>query len=138
MRASAGRWLLIAAPFLAAVPGCGGCGSKSEYPPDLTFPARADRLVLKLPDKPAPAANTAGKRDEEIASLDALGGRTVDPATLPADARAALDAFLKDTFGTPAAPNDIAPKLNLTRAHLAEGAKLFKRHCVDCHNVNGD
>ena len=22
--------------------------------------------------------------------------------------------------------------------YLAEGAKLFKRHCVDCHNVNGD
>ncbi len=118
--------------------GCGGCKSQTEYPPTLTFPPRADRLVLKVPDKPAPAVNTAGKRDEEIAALDALGGRTIDPATLSADARAALDAFLKETFGTPAEPGDVSAPLKLTKAHLAEGAKLFKRHCLDCHNITGD
>lgn len=139
-RAFAGRgWRIAAlAALLATVPGCGGCGSKSEYPPNFTFPARADRLVLKLPDKPAPAINTAGRRDEEIAALDALGGRIVDPTTVPADARAALDAFSKEAFGTPAAPNDLPGTLKLTKAHVAEGAKLFKRHCVDCHNVTGD
>src|SRR5689334_21114762 len=78
------------AGMLFAFGGCGGCGSHQDYPPNLTFPPRADRLVLKLPDKRVPAAmNTAGKRDEEIAALDALGGKTVDPATLPADARGA-------------------------------------------------
>lgn len=139
MRVFAGQWWLIAtAALLAAVPGCGGCGSKSEYPPDLTFPPRADRLVLQLPDKPAPAMNTAGQRDEEIAALDSLGGATVDPATLSADARAGLDTFLKEQFGTPAAPRDVSAELKLTSAHLVEGAKLFKRHCLDCHNVSGD
>ncbi|MBN9122064.1 MAG: hypothetical protein J0I06_23470, partial [Planctomycetes bacterium] len=138
MRASGGRWWLIAtAALLAAAPGCGGCGSKSEYPPNLTFPPRTDRLVLKLPDKPAPAMNTAGKRDEEIAALDSLGGRTVDPATFPAnlddpaDPRSALDIFLGATFRTPADPGDVSGPLKLTKAHLAEGSKLFKRHCLD-------
>jgi mono/diheme cytochrome c family protein len=139
-RAFAGRgWRVAAAAvLLATAPGCDGCGHKSEYPPTLTFPARADRLVLKLPDKPAPAMNTAGKRDEEIAGLDALGGRTADPATVSSDARTALDVFLTAAFGTPAAPNDISAPLKLTNAHLVEGSKLFKRHCVACHNITGD
>jgi mono/diheme cytochrome c family protein len=82
--------------------------------------------------------NTAGKRDEEIAALDAQGGRTVDPASLSAEPRAALDNFLKDTFGTPAEPADISAPLKLTKAHLIEGGKLYKRHCLDCHNLSGD
>jgi mono/diheme cytochrome c family protein len=144
MRARVGRYvgriagLAGAAALVALIPWCGGCGSNPEYPSTLTFPSRADRLVLKLPEKPAPGINTAGERDKEIAALDALGGQTVDPATVPAEARAALDAFLRDTFGTPAAPSDISPELKLTKAHLAEGSKLFKRHCLDCHNLNGD
>jgi mono/diheme cytochrome c family protein len=128
----------LSAALLAGFVGCGGCRSQPEYPPNLTFPARADRLVLKLPDKPAPAMSTAGKRDEEIAQLDSLGGHTVDPATLPADARAALDAYLKAAFGTPAEPRDVSEKLKLTRAHLAEGGRLYKRYCFDCHNLTGD
>ena len=44
------------------------------------------------------------------------------------------DTYLKDTFGTPAAPTDISAPLKLTKDHLAEGARLFKRHCLDCHN----
>jgi mono/diheme cytochrome c family protein len=128
-----GLTVLVAAGAL--VPGC---GSTPEHPPTLTFPARADRLVLKLPEKAPPGPNTAGKLDAEIAGLDALGGRTLDPATISGEARAALDTFLKDTFGTPAAPNDVAPTLKLTGAHLAEGSKLFKRHCLQCHNLTGD
>ncbi|QJW93847.1 c-type cytochrome [Frigoriglobus tundricola] len=132
-------WRVAAvAALLAIAPGCGGCGQQIEYPPSFTFPARADRVVLKLPDKPAPAINTAGKRDDEIAGLDALGGRTVDPTTVPADARAGLEAFLKDTFGTPAEPVDVPGQLKLAKMYVAEGAKLFKRHCVDCHNITGD
>jgi mono/diheme cytochrome c family protein len=116
--------------------GCGGCGSQTPFPAGLIFPPRADRLVLKLPDKPPPGPNTAGKRDEEIAALDALGGRTFDPAG--AASRPALDAFLKDAFGTPAEPNDVSAPLKLTKDNLAEGTRLYKRHCLDCHNLTGD
>lgn len=128
----------LAAATLVAFSGCGGCRSQTEYPQGFVFPPRADRLVLKLPDKPAPAMNTAGKRDEEIALLDSLGGRTFDPAGAPADARSALDAFLKTTFGTPSEPVDVSAPLKLTKDHLNEGARLYKRHCLDCHNLTGD
>jgi len=133
-----GARVAAVAALLAIAPGCGGCGQQIGYPPSFAFPARADRLVLKLPDKPAPAMNTAGKRDEEIAGLDALGGRTVDPATVPADARVRLEGFLKDAFGTPAEPVDVPGPLKLATMYVSEGAKLFKRHCVDCHNITGD
>jgi mono/diheme cytochrome c family protein len=129
--------LAVAGPVFAGlallVSGCGGCGSNTEYPPNLTFPPRADRLVLKLPDKPAPGPNRSGKRDDDVAELDAHGGQTAAPPGVDG-----LDVFLNDTFGTPAAPNDLSVALKLSKAHLAEGSKLYKRHCADCHNVTGD
>ncbi len=123
-------------PFLLA--GGSGCDRAAEYPAAMPFPTRADRLVLKLPGAPPAAMNTSGHRDEEIAGLDGHGGHTVDPQTLSAEARAKLDTFLKEQFGTPADPNMPAGLSKLTKAHLAEGARLYKRHCLDCHNINGD
>jgi mono/diheme cytochrome c family protein len=131
--------LVVLAPLVAVATLGGGCSSSPEtYPAVIAFPPRADRLVLKLPDKPAERVNASGHLAEEVAALDALGGATLDPATVPADARAALDRFLTDAFGPPVAPKDVSPALKLTAAHLAEGAKLYKRHCLDCHNLNGD
>jgi mono/diheme cytochrome c family protein len=131
-------WQVAAVATLCAIaPGCGGCSSNTTLPPHITFPSRKDRLVLKLYDKPAPAMNTAGQRDEEIATLDSFGC-TADPEKVPAESRTALDAFLKDSFGTPGAPVDVSSSLKLTKGHIAEGARLFKRHCADCHNTTGD
>lgn len=128
-----------AAVLLAGFLGCSGCRSTQEIPAALTFPPRADRLVLKTPEKNPESMNTAGRRDEEIAALAGLpGSRIVDPASLPAEPRAALDTFLKNAFGTPAAPADVSAPLKLTKDHLAEGARLYGRHCKDCHNLNGD
>ncbi len=130
--------LTALAALVASVPGCGGCSTEQTYPPNFSFPARADRLVLKLPDKPAPKPSTAGQRDEEVAALDALGGTTRDPSTLPAESRAELAKSLEAAFGTPAEPKDVSEPLKLTVAHLQEGARLYKRHCSDCHNITGD
>lgn len=133
----------LLATALAVLPGCGGCNSKPDYPPNLTFPPRADRLVLRLPDKPAIVINDPGKREQEIAAIDTLGGTTADVSTISADARGQLDKFLKDTFGTPAAPTialegEAATRLKLSTAHLVEGSRLFRRHCLQCHNMVGD
>ncbi len=129
---------VVLAALVALQPGCGGCAKEPTYPPNFSFPARADRLVLKLPDKPAPKPSTAGQRDEEVAALDALGGVTRDPAALPAQPRAELSTFLEAAFGTPADPKDVSEPLKLTVPHLQEGARLYKRHCADCHNITGD
>jgi mono/diheme cytochrome c family protein len=127
---------------LSAV-GCSGCGSPPPYPPDLTFPPRDDRLVLRVPTAQPPGVGEPGKLDAELAALDSLGGRTVDPATLPADQRQALDRFLAGTFGTPAAPTiageeAAAERLGLTAERLAEGGRLYRRHCLQCHGLTGD
>ncbi|MFM8271084.1 MAG: c-type cytochrome [Gemmata sp.] len=126
--------LLAAGYALALLPGCGGCNKAPDVPPNLAFLPRANRVVLKVPDKPAPALNDPLRRDAEIAALDALGGQTLDPASVPLDPRKQHAAALKDTFGTPAAPTgevDDAPS-------LSEGSRLYRRHCQQCHNLSGD
>src|SRR5262245_1697916 len=105
----------------------GGCGSKPDYPPNLPFPSRSDRLVLKTPETPPTAPNNAEKLTEELAKLDGLGGKTVAPTSLPAATRTALDRYLRDAFGTPAAPtvnadpetNTAAERLGLSAENLA-------------------
>jgi len=113
-----------------------GCNRKPGYPPELTFPPREDRLVLKLPATVPLRPGEIGRLDAEIASLDAAGGRTADPAALPGVARAELGGFLRETFGTPAVPH--TPRLGVADDRLAEGSRLYRKHCVQCHGVSGD
>ncbi|HYH67305.1 MAG TPA: c-type cytochrome [Urbifossiella sp.] len=115
-----------------------GCNRNAGYPPELTFPPREDRLVLKLPTTTPPRPGEIGRLDAEIAALDAAGGRTADPAALPAADRTALGGFLRETFGTPAAPRLPDDRLGLTADLLAEGSRLYRKHCVQCHGVSGD
>lgn len=119
-----------------------GCGSTPDYPPNLTFPASTDRLVIRVPTREPADREPAGPLAEYLAGLDALGGKTFDPATVDTEQRKILDAFLIGTFGTPAAPKieqdgNPAP-LGLTAESLAEGSRLFRRHCVHCHGLAGD
>jgi mono/diheme cytochrome c family protein len=124
----------------------GGCGSPPDYPSTLSFPSRADRLVLKLPEKPPPGPNDPTEREESIARLDAAGGKTVDPALTPHEVRLALNRFLKDSFGAPATPkiagdsevSAAAERLGLTADKLADGGRLFRHQCQQCHNLAGD
>ncbi|HEX4614054.1 MAG TPA: c-type cytochrome, partial [Urbifossiella sp.] len=136
---------LAALAFVLAGLGVGptGCNRTGEYPADLTFPPRADRLVLGLPAVPPPRPGEAGRLDAELAVLDGAGGRTFDPAALPADARAALDGFMREAFGTPADPRlpddaGAAGRLGLTADRLAEGGRLYRKHCLQCHGLSGD
>ncbi len=123
-----------------------GCGSHTEYPSTLSFPSRTDRLVLKLPEAVPATLNEPGQLVEELARLDSLGGKTTDPITLSIDLRTRLDQFLREAFGTPAAPtigqdteaSASAARLKLTNESLVEGGKLFRRHCLQCHNLTGD
>lgn len=119
-----------------------GCGSVPDYPPNLSFPSRSDRLVLKTPETSPPSLDEPGKMDAGIARVDSFGGETVLPITLSTDLRAAIDQFLIDVFGTPAAPKiqgePTAERLGLNSTDLAEGSKLYRKHCLQCHNMSGD
>ena len=135
MRSACGiRWRLRGAAVAALAVVLSGCGSPPDYPPNLTFAPRTDRLVIRVPTDRQPAGfGESGKLDAELAALDSLGGQTLDPAAIPTDQRAALTAYLNETFGTPA-----APRLNDTAERLTEGGKLFRRHCLVCHGMSGD
>ncbi len=135
-----GFWSVLGINFLTTL--ASGCGSVPDYSPNLSFPSRSDRLVLKIPDISPPSLDEPGKMDAGIACIDSLGGETLLPATLPADFRAAIDQLLTDVFGTPAAPKingePAAERLGLNSADLSEGSKLYRKHCLQCHNMSGD
>src|SRR5262245_25831106 len=101
MRAAATFLNRLRGAALAALAGVlSGCTSPPDYPPHLACPARADPLVLRVPtDRQPTHTGEPGKLDEELAGLDALGGKTLDPAAAPPDQRQALDRFLAETFG---------------------------------------
>ena len=119
----------------------GGCGDTESggYDPAMRFPPRTDRLVVSLPSVPPLRLHDNGRLDDAIRELDVLGGRTLDPTTLPASERRELDDSLLSLFGTPAAPKvDDGESLGLISERLALGSRLYKDKCVQCHGTNGN
>jgi mono/diheme cytochrome c family protein len=138
-----GRILLSAAATALAVVlvVLSGCESKPGYPSSLEYPTRTDRLVLRVPTSQPATLGEPGKLDEELAALDSLGGQTFDPGLALSAHRRAIDVYLSETFGSPAAPvvnADGAENLGLTSERLTEGSRLFRRHCLQCHGLTGD
>ena len=132
---------------LVALAGCGGCGREPEaYPVAIHFAPRTDWVVVELPKEPPAGEAPPGELEEAIRRINEHGGKALDPATIPAAARDELNTFIAATFGTPAKPTiagdeevrELAAGLGLTDERLAAGSALFRRHCQECHGVNGD
>lgn len=125
--------------FASALAGCDS--TPSGFPTELTFPARKDRLVVKLPERAPIALGEPGHLEEELARLDELGGKTYDPVMLSETQRQPLERYLLESFGTPAVPvirwEDLGI-LGLTPDRLAEGSRLYRRQCMNCHGLSGD
>lgn len=140
------RVCLKAALLLSAIAGCSE-SPVSEIPDHLRFASRKDRLVIQVPDRePPPPSIQRGQLDEELASLDQLGGRTIDPQTLPSAAQQRLAIALSELFGEPASPSipsdaetaPLAERLGLLPDQLIHGGRLYYRHCLQCHGLSGD
>lgn len=121
-----------------------GCQSSSEEA-DYAFPSRTDALVLRLPSQAPDQPTQPGRWEAELAALAAKGGQVLSPLQLPADQRAAIDAGLRELFGTPSRPRlvsqqaAILERLGLSEERLRQGGQLYRRHrCLQCHNVTGD
>ncbi len=92
--------------------------------------------AVGLTSKPEPDAAKALLEGRQTALNKTIQNTTDKMAT----GRPALDAALKDLFGTPAKPkvalDDPDPKL--AEATLAKGSSLYRRHCLHCHGLTGD
>jgi mono/diheme cytochrome c family protein len=133
--------------FCIFLTGCGGCGSNPEaYPENFSYPARQDWIVVESPKLPPTKAEPPGELDEAIQRLNDLGGKVLDPATVPESLRNELNDYLRQTFGTPARPTiaadpesmALAVSLGLTDENLAAGSRLFRKHCQECHGPTGN
>ena len=126
---------------LALLAGCRGCraGDADAYPETLAYPPRADWVVDQLPTTFADEPEKVADMEAPIRRINALGGRAYDPATVPADLRAELQAALADLFGTPAAPTVKADgHAPFSAERLLAGSQLYRRHCLQCHGLTGD
>jgi mono/diheme cytochrome c family protein len=126
-----------------------GCDTSGAYPSDLTYQLREDLLVITAPKDEALYPIPPGKLNESIKAIDEKGGKTLDPKDLESKDRDGLVQALLKTFGTPAGPmvkikgEDEAfdkqkKDLKLDDATLEAGSKLYRRHCLQCHGVDGD
>jgi mono/diheme cytochrome c family protein len=106
--------------------------SKGSF--DLTEEDKGEMGLASLPSKEDAKAELEKRRDSLKKRIDTITStmKTVGPK---------LDAFLKEHFGTPAEPKvDVegAEDFQLDPKTLAEGSKLYRRHCLHCHGLTGD
>jgi mono/diheme cytochrome c family protein len=106
---------------------------------DITDEEARDMGLVSKPGKDTAKAtleDRKGALEKRIKAIDAAMAKYRKP----------LDKALRDLFGTPAAPKidlgedegkqvgDVA----LDDKALADGSKLYRRHCLHCHGLSGD
>jgi mono/diheme cytochrome c family protein len=104
--------------------------SKSHF--DLTEDEARDMGLPSRPEKDSAKGLLEGRRDalqKRIGSItDTM--KTVGPK---------LSKILVEYFGTPAKPTvKDAEDPRLDNKTLAEGSRLYRRHCLHCHGLTGD
>lgn len=114
-----------------------------EYEPYPVFPPRVDPLVVANPTSHPTAPAPAGKLDEWLLGLNAIGGKVYDTTAIDAKNRSEIDAVLEKLFGSPSQPrvdsdDPAVVALKLTDADLVDAGRLYRRHCANCHGVTAD
>ena len=99
----------LACTFVVLLAGCNTHGTGS-YPPELTYPARTDPLVLEKPAGERVYADQPGTMDQLIQTIGieekdgGPGGQLLRVTDAPADERDKLNSALQKIFGTPFEP----------------------------------
>ncbi len=151
---------LLALSFLQ---GCDDKYSESMRYPLRTDPVIVDPKQLVIPERPDP--DPPGQLPLfKLSGLDdprnplnlpdpderkKLLAAFFDPSTISSENREALKAVLDKVFGTPANPTvdaaaakGVTPEqirtLKLDKDTLAEGSRLYRIHCLQCHGLTGD
>lgn len=130
------------------------CG-RVEWNDDLEYPDRSAPVVLmeKHPDQGPPGFPPPGKAPVVPEWLVARGVSVLDPISLANQAWSAqwLSSLKEESvrqFGSPGKPRvgaadapslaSLVNDLGLAESKLAEGARLYRRLCVQCHGISGD
>jgi len=134
---------IIASLFSIIIISCSS--SVDGYNPTLRYPIRNDLLVVQVPPIVPSTPAAPGQLDESLQQFRKLGGLTLNPAELPPTYRQKLQDTLDALFGSPASPAiSIEPHsepiagVDFRSDRLAEGSRLYRRHCVQCHGLSGD
>jgi mono/diheme cytochrome c family protein len=147
------RWIvrlnLLAVSSLTLV--FSGCGYPGDvpYPKNLKYALRTDLLVEEAPSEQPFEPTPPGEFEKNIGRFESMSGAKVyDPKKLAADDRVQLTQALEDLFGTPNHPKvelagdkeveDWADQLLLSEYDLGYGSRLYRRHCLTCHGLDGD
>jgi len=159
------RRLGLAAPFLFLL--LAGCGDYGDYPRDLKYPVRTDLIVTKPSTNEVWYPDQPGTLDQYIAHmsegegankvLNPLSSPVVDLTPKDKDRRYSMDrtylgAAVANVFGSPASARVYLPEenedysiarqqiqdLKLDSPMLANGSKLYRRYCMQCHGISGD
>ena len=142
------------AALLMALATLSGCG-RVEWNDDLEYPDRTSSIVVldKPPDQAPPGFPLPGRPAVVPEWLTARGVTLLNPASMSEKPwsdnwKNALHDELISHFATPGKPRLGAPdapvltalanELGLTESKLAEGARLYRRLCVQCHGMSGD
>jgi hypothetical protein len=135
------RAVLLALAGLLCLSGCG-----ETYPDSLKYGLRTDILILKAPEVQPEHLDTPGQLHTWLNEVPVPQPEQnkLNPAKLNQDQRTKIDNALNDLFGTPAHPrakgldDDTTKALQLDEGTLAEGSRLFRRHCLHCHGLTGN
>jgi mono/diheme cytochrome c family protein len=150
------RSVAPAVPFLALM--LSGCGYEANppYPKALKYILRTDPIVYEEPSDQPFEPPPPGHVEEYIRRIGAIddahptnfGGKALDPTKIPGEDRKELANALEELFGTPyyptVNPGDDAEMakwstdLRLDEYSLDTGSRLYRRHCLTCHGLNGD
>lgn len=145
--------LVLAAGFLLIM-ASSGCG-RVELNDELEYPDRTSPVVLmeKHPDQGPPGFPPPGKPPVSVDWLVSRGVSVLDPQSIKGVAwasgwMAALKEESARHFGDPGKPRvgatdtpliaTLSVELGLDESKLAEGSRLYRRLCVQCHGVTGD
>jgi mono/diheme cytochrome c family protein len=163
---------LLAGAFLPLLGLLFLSGCSDQYPPDLAYGLRTDRIVkggainevepVRI-DPPGEFPHLIDVFTTEYQEkTQKKESPTINPNDLQGALRSELDEALRQHFGTPAAPivkvklpkdadedreivqklkeqtDYVEKKLRLEPAYLAEGSRLYRRHCLHCHGLTGN
>lgn len=167
LRSSSSRWLLLSGvlPILLGLLTLTGCDD--AYSVDIRYPLRTDWMIEKPPTLQPTRYNPPGvlplyvldhpdttlfgpDRDWLIQERDEKKN-IFDPRELKQETKELISLSLRELSGRPRHPKvdlfgskydelngKLETQLKLDRKTLAEGSKLYRRHCLHCHGVVGD